>query len=445
MEGTSLEPARRGPITRWLERAPAGAFTAYSVAAAFSTYFAMYAFRKPFAVGTYEGAVEVPGIGHLDHKIVFILAQVLGYCASKFLGIKIVSEMNASRRAWAILACIAVAEAGLVLFGMLPMRAAAIGMLVNGLPLGMIWGLVFGFLEGRRTSDLLGAGLCASFILASGVVKTCGKLVLDTGVPERWMPSVTGLLFFPALALSVWFLAQMPPPSAEDERVRVKRAPMDRQARRAFFRAHALGLVVLVAGYVLLTALRDFRDNFARELWDALGYGDQPSIMTTTEIPVAFGALFFVALMIAVKSNRRALLLTHVLMVAGAVFASVCTLLFQARLLGPAPWMIGVGLGLYVAYVPFNCVLFDRMIAATGSIGTAGFLIYVSDAFGYFGSTLLLLYKNLGKPKLDWLRFFEGFSYVSAGACAVLFAASGAYFWISGRARVGAADPAAAR
>jgi hypothetical protein len=91
--------------------------------------------------------------------------------------------------------------------------------------------------------------------------------------------------------------------------------------------------------------------------------------------------------------------------------------------------MISVGLGLYIGYVPFNCVLFDRLIAAVGSVATAGFLIYVADAFGYLGSVGLLLYKNFGHASLSWIEFFLGFSYGTAVVCGALFAVGAAYFW----------------
>jgi hypothetical protein len=342
--------------------------------------------------------------------------------------------MKPAGRAWAIIACIGVAEAGLLLFGLLPAPISAIGMLVNGLPLGMVWGLVFGFLEGRRVSDFLGAGLCASFIVGSGFAKSIGQKVLGWGVAEAWMPAVTGLLFFPPLLLTVAMLAQLPPPTAEDERLRTKREPMAAAERRAFFEKYAAGLVALIAGYVVLTALRDFRDNFSKELWVALGH-DESAILTTAEIPVATGAVIGAGLMMLVKDNRRALLTTHVLMIAGAVLAGVSTFLYQSGTLGAAAWMILVGLGLYVGYVPFNCVLFDRLIAATGSVGTAGFLIYVADAFGYLGSTVLLLYKSLGQPKLPWLPFFYGVGYLAAFVCSITFALSAMYF--GARTRVG--------
>ena len=69
-------------------------------------------------------------------------------------------------------------------------------MLLNGLPLGMIWGLVFSYLEGRRQTELLGAGLSVSFIFSSGVVKSVGKVLMqDFGVTQMWMPFLTGLIF----------------------------------------------------------------------------------------------------------------------------------------------------------------------------------------------------------------------------------------------------------
>jgi hypothetical protein len=420
-------------LTRWLERASPGLFSAYAMGAAFATYFCMYGFRKGFTAGTFPGEVELFGLPPLPLKTLFIIAQVLGYCASKFLGIKVVSEMHPERRALAIIGLIGAAELALVLFAAAPAPWSAAGLFLNGLPLGMIWGLVFGFMEGRRVSDLLGAGLCASFIVASGFVKTIGTLTLAWGVPEPWMPAVVGALFFPPMVAFVALLAKLPPPTAEDEALRIRRAPMDRPARRAFFLRYAGGLVALIAGYVALTAYREFRDNFARELWDALGYGKQPGILTQSEIPVAIGSLLAVALMMGIRSNRVALLAIHGLLLAGAALIGGSTLLYQAGALSPVTWMISVGLGIYVAYVPFNCVLFDRLIAAVGSVATAGFLIYVADAFGYLGSVGLLLYKNFGHAKLSWIEFFVGFSHATAVICGVLFAAGAAYFWARAR------------
>jgi hypothetical protein len=415
-------------LTTYLERAPAFVLAAYAATAAFSAYFCMYAYRKAFAAGTFAGQIAFFGL-ELDRKTVLLLAQVAGYCISKFMGIKVVSELPPQRRATAIVVCIVIAEAALLLLPVLPHDLQGIALLVNGLPLGMVWGLVFGFLEGRRTSEILGAGLCVSFIVASGAVKSVGKLLLDRGIPEEWMPAATGLLFFPPLLLCAFLLARLPPPSLEDEAARSRRAPMDGKARAAFAKAYAPGLALLVGLYVPLTALRDFRDNFAREIWDALGYAEAPSVFATAEIPVAAFALVTVAVMMPIRDNRRALLAVHAAMLFGVALAACATLAFRAGVIGPATWMIGVGTGLYVAYVPYNCVLFDRLVAATSSVATAGFLIYVADASGYLGSSALLLYKNLGQPDLPWADFLARTTLVVGVLGTVVYALSAAYFW----------------
>ena len=75
----------------------------------------MYGFRKPFTAATYETDPFEPGI-----KASLVGAQVLGYMLSKFIGIKVISEMTAERRAIALLGLIGVAQLALVAFGLVP-------------------------------------------------------------------------------------------------------------------------------------------------------------------------------------------------------------------------------------------------------------------------------------------------------------------------------------
>jgi hypothetical protein len=292
----------------------------------------------------------------------------------------------------------------------------------------MVWGLTFGFLEGRRTSEALGAGLSASYILASDAVKTVARWVVDLGVPEIWMPFVVGALFFPPLAAFTWMLQAMPPPTAEDEALRTKRVPMDAEARTAFLGAYRPGLIVLVALYAVLTAYRSFRDSFARELWDSLGYGNAPEIFALSAVPVAFGVMVALAALTAVRGNRAALLAVHGVMMCGTALIGAATLAWQLGWLDPAWWMILASLGVYVAYVPFGSMLFDRMIPALGVVGTAGFMIYVADAWGYLGTVAVLLYKNFGQGGLSYLDFFTAFSWVTSVGCTIALGATAVYF-----------------
>ncbi|MCX4247312.1 DUF5690 family protein [Paraliomyxa miuraensis] len=408
----------------WLSRASPTAFSTYAIVAAFSAYFCMYGFRKPFAAAEFAGE----GAWGLHLKATLVLSQIVGYTLSKFLGVKLVTELAAGRRVVVLVGLIVFAELSLLAFGLLPPALRPLALFCNGLPLGAVWGLVYGFLEGRRTSEILGAGLSASYIVASGAVKSVGSAMLGWGVPEVWMPFLTGLVFLPPFGVAVWMLSRLPPPDLDDEAARTHRQPMTGAERRAFFMRFGLGLTVLTGLYMLLTAYRDFRDNFSAEIWRAVGQSGKPELFTLTEVPVALAVMAGLALLYRIRDNRRALLAVHVVMAGGAVSIGVATLLFDLGVLGPVWWMVLIGTGLYLAYVPYGCMLFDRLIAATGAVGTAVFMIYVTDAFGYAGSIAVLLYKLVGQAELSWLAFFRGFSYVTAVACTGAFVVSAWYF-----------------
>ena len=154
----------KGIITKALKEKPPVVFITYASLVSFLTYSSMYAFRKPFSAATFDNVFFL-GV-HL--KIWLVASQVVGYTLSKFLGIKIVSEMNSQKRGISILVLIGIAEFALFLFGITPTPYRIIFMFFNGIPLGMIWGLVFAYLEGRKYTEILGTGLSISFIFASG-------------------------------------------------------------------------------------------------------------------------------------------------------------------------------------------------------------------------------------------------------------------------------------
>ncbi len=431
-----------GRLRQRLAAADPLVFTLVAGLAGFCAYFSMYAFRKPFTAATF---VHVAGWRFaLDYKIALVIAQSAGYALSKLIGVKVIAETKPTGRGAAILGLIGAAWLALVAFAVVPAPWNVAALFFNGLPLGMIWGLVFGYMEGRRVSEVLGAVLCASFILSSGVVKSVGAWLLTAeGVSPSWMPAAAGAVFMPLLVVSVTVLGLLPAPSVADEAARVRRAPMDAVQRAAFLRLYGPGLALLVLAYVLLTALRDFRDNFAAELWTALGYGKEAGMFTASELPVAVIALGVLGALMLVRDNLRALLVIHAVIFAGFALLGLATLAYQARLITPLIWMILTGAGLYLAYTPFNAMLFDRMIAFSGRVATAGFLIYVADASGYLGSVCLLLWRNFGDPSLDWLQFFTLSLYVSSGVGAALTVAAAVYFFSRRSPSASAAAPVA--
>jgi hypothetical protein len=401
-------------------------FTVFASLAAFSCYYCMYAFRRPFAAAGYEdAALQISIAGRLvEAKTIFLIAQVLGYCVSKFAGVKICSELPRARLGVALLACIVVSWLALLGFATLPVGWKPLALFLNGMPLGVVWGLVVRYLEGRKVSELLLAALSCSYILASGEVKRVGAWLLEKGVDEYWMPFATGALFVLPFAASVGLLSLLPPPSAEDEMLRSRRKVMKRDERLAFAKRFLPGLVLLCVFYLFLTAYRDFRDSYQADLFVELGVSDAAAF-SRTERPVAFGVMLLLGLAFLVKGARRGLATIYLLMMAGMLVLGVSTLLYGAGKIGGETWMMASGFGAYLTYVPFGSVLFDRIIAATRFSGTAVFAIYVADALGYSGSVGVMLYRDVFQGELSRLTFFRDFSlWLAFGGLPLLLAAA---------------------
>ena len=371
--------------------------------AAFGTYSCMYAYRKSFAAGTYSGM----HLWGLDYKVVLVIAQVFGYMLSKFVGIRVVSGINLKYRLIAIISFMAWAWLALLGFALVPPPYNVVFLFINGLPLGMIWGLVFSFLEGRKSTELMAAIMASSLVFASGFVKSVGRTLLqDFHMNEFWMPFFTGLLFALPMCLFLYLLSQLPEPNEEDIKLRTKRVAMTNKERHEVVRNYWPGLVCIVSAYLLLTIVRDLRDNFEVEIWSSLGFAKQPSIFTQIDFPVALFILAILASLILVKNNMKAFILLHHILLIGLSIAGIAAILFLNSLISPVVFMSLAALGLYLAYVPCNSIFFERMISAFKINGNVGFVMYIADATGYLGSVGILLYKQFTAAHISWLQFF---------------------------------------
>ncbi len=421
-------------------RKPA-AVSAWCVVAAFGAYFCMYGFRKPFTVAGYDDALA----WGLAYKPIAIVAQVLGYMASKFIGIKVIAELDPRRRVGLFLVLIGAAEAALVGFALTPAPWNIVWLFFNGLPLGMVFGLVLGFLEGRRHTEALAAGLCTSFILADGVTKSVGAELLRAGVSEFWMPAAAGLLFAAPLGLFAWMLSRIPPPSADDVAARSARAPMMQADRRAFFRRYGVGLTLLVAMFVMVTILRSVRSDFAPEIWQGLGVEVNPSAYAWTELVVALGVLVLNGSAVLIADNRRAFFFAMGLAIVGPVISLAAPAALRTGM-SPFGFMVLQGLGLYLPYIAVHTTIFERLIAMTRDRANIGYLMYLADACGYLGYVAVLLVRNVARPGGDFFAFYETLTWAISIACIVALVPCWRYFATHGATQraVAAAEPALA-
>lgn len=376
----------------------------YAAVVVFLAYTMIFGYRKTFTVATFDGLT----IAGYSYKTILVISQMLGYLLAKFYGIKYISELKRTGRGKIILILTGISWLSWLLFALVPMPYNIVFLFVNGFPLGMLWGVVFSYVEGRRSTDFIGATLAVSFIFASGFVKSIGAwLMAEFGISEFWMPFYTGLVFCVPLALFVFLMEKIPQPDEEDIKFRAERVAMTAEDRKKFIRDFLGGIIACVLIYCFATIFRDIRDNFSAEMWKEMGFFNQPALFSKTETPITIIVLVLIGSMVMIKNNFLALKTAHWFIVIGFVIAGVSTLVFKANNLSPIAWMTLVGLGLYMVYIPFNAIFFDRLISTFKYASNVGFLIYIADAFGYVGSIGVLLSKEIFKVKLNWVTFFS--------------------------------------
>lgn len=397
----------------------------YAAIVVFLAYTMIFGFRKTFTVATFDGLT----IAGYSYKIILVISQMLGYLLAKFYGIKFISELQRTGRGKIILLLTGIAWLSWLFFAIVPIPYNIVFLFINGFPLGMLWGVVFSYVEGRRSTDFIGAALAVSFIFASGFVKSVGAwLMVNFGVSEFWVPFYSGLVFSLPLILFVYLMEKIPAPSKEDIAYRAERIAMSPQDRKKFIHDFLGGIIACVVIYCFATIFRDIRDNFGAEMWKEMGYFNQPAIFAKTETPITIIVLILIGSMVLIKNNFLALKTAHYFIIVGFILAGVSTLLFKSNVLTPVWWMTLVGLGLYMVYIPFNAVFFDRLISTFKYASNVGFLIYIADSFGYVGSVGVLASKEIFKVKLNWVTFFSSSVIVLSAVGSVLTLYSLYYF-----------------
>lgn len=397
----------------------------YAAVVTFLVYTSVYAYRKPFTVATFDG-VEYWGV---PYQSLLIISQGIGYMLSKFAGIKFIAELKRYGRWKMIVILLSVSWIALLGFALVPAPYGIVFLLINGFPLGFFWGIVFSYVEGRRATDIIGTAMAVSFIFAGGFTRSVAKwLIVECGISEKWMPFTTGLIFCLPIALFIFLLERIPAPDNADVEERTERAPMEGNARKKFIKFFGIGVLSVTIAYLFLTLMRDIRDNFMTNIWSELGFGSDYSIFTGTETRTSVIVLVVMSFLVLVRKNIQALGLIHFIVFLGLVITGVSSVVFVNGHMRGELWMQLMGLGLYMAYIPFNCIFFERMIAAFRIKGNVGFLMYFADAFGYLASTIVMCGKALLNVKLNWTGIYSQLSIVASVVGIVAIGISFFYF-----------------
>ena len=390
-------------------------FIIWAGGAALISYSLVYALRKPFTAAEFDGLYA----WGIDYKILVSIVQLLGYVAAKMLGIKYISELQPQNRLRFIIGSAALSEISLLAFALIPTPYNIASLFFNGLSLGCMWGVIFSFLEGRRTTDILASIMGVSMALSSGVAKSMGLYALSSlQISEFWMPALIGALAFPLLSLMGWVMTKLPAPSAEDIATRTKRVTLNGSQRWQLFRQFLPILLPLFAANLLLTVQRDIKEDFIVCIIDV---NTIPSWLFAKLDGIATVLLLGTfALLATVRSHAHALC---ILLGMATIGMALITTLGMGNFpgLSTSTWLFLQTFCLDIAYLGFQTIFFERFIACFKIHGNVGFFIITIDFIGYMGTLALLIFKEMGAREMDWSAFYNAMSIVIGIACCVAF------------------------
>lgn len=399
-------------------------FILWAGGTALLSYALVYALRKPFTAATFDG-MEFLG---MDYKTAASIVQIAGYVLSKFIGIKLVSEMKREHRFRFIAASGLLAEVALLGFAMLPAPYNILALFFNGLALGCMWGVIFSFIEGRRVSGILASIMGISIAFSSGFAKSAGLYVMNSwGVSAFWMPAVIGgiaLVFLIALAYA---LNRLPEPTVEDVRCCSARVPMDAHQRRDILIRFAPVLGMLFIANLFITVVRDIKEDFLVNLVDTSQFSAWAISGVDGIVTLLILGLFI--LISLIRNHEKVLYLLLGMVIVGSAALAGVARFYDELQLSPLAWMFSQSLGLYIVYLSFQTLFFERFVSCFHIRGNVGFFIVTIDFVGYVGTVAVLVFKELFVAELNWIEFYNTMVTVLCVTCCLLF--GGALAWLA--------------
>ena len=306
------------------------------------------------------------------------------------------------------------------LLRILPQPFNVFALFFNGLALGCMWGVIFSFIEGRKVTDILASLLGVSMAVSSGMAKSMGLFVVNTfGGTEFWMPALIGGLAFPLLILMGWSLNKLPQPTDEDRALRSERVTLNGEQRRQLFKSYMPLLIMLFFANLFITILRDIKEDFLVNILDMSNQSSWLFAQVDTIVTLVILGIF--AAFIFFRSNIRALMCLMGLVIAGCLVMTYVSLNYEALDWQPVVWLFVQSLCLYIAYLTFQTIFFDRFIACFRIRGNVGFFIAIIDFIGYMGTVTLLSTKEFLNFDMEWFALYNHMACAVGAVCAVLF------------------------
>lgn len=384
--------------------------------AALLSYSLVYALRKPYTAASFEGLT----LFGTDYKVAVTTIQILGYVIAKFFGIKLISELKRENRFRFFVTSAIMAEVALIGFGVLSAPYNAAAMFFNGLSLGCMWGVIFSFIEGRKVTDMLASLLGVSMVFSSGIAKSFGLFAMnELNIDQFWMPAVIGGVALPLLVLMGYLLKRLPSPTQEDIELRNERVVLDSEGRKRLFLSFAPILTLLFIGNFMLLVLRDIKEDFLVLILDMSNQSSWLFAQVDTIVTLAILALF--SAFVFFRSNIKTLMCLMGIVILSCITMAYVSFNYKALDLQPVVWLFIESLCLYIAYLTFQTIFFDRFIACFRIKGNVGFFIAIIDFIGYMGTVTLLSTKEFLNFDMEWFDMFNHMAFFVGSVCTVLF------------------------
>lgn len=394
-----------------------------------------------------------------DFKTSLALAQTLGYLAGKGPALALSPKLERRQLLPAMLAIVWGAGSLVVASALAPPWLGVPCVSAACVFLSPSWSVLQRSIEGRTHTEAIVATVSFSYIGVAGVVKSFGAALMQRGLSERAMVRTCASIGLVCGTASAIVVGRHPPPSAWDVKRRGSRARLVsvRQEGAQLLARYGTGLSLAVSAYVLCGVLRAYRDFYQAELFAAAGLRDSPAAFTTSEMTISALVLVATACFSRITDNVAALHAMVGTACAGGVLVSASTAGWRAGLLSAYSWIVTVGTGTFLAYVPLGCMVYERLLAAAEEQVTSTPLQLVSDAAVLLGTSVLLGLRQRaaggsapaggvsGGDDAAVASFFASMALVVGILVALIMLAAGAAFTVAISRRRKAARTAAER
>ena len=174
------------------------------------------------------------------------------------------------------------------------------------------------------------------------------------------------------------------------------------------------------------------RDSFFVEILEDTGVDVVPGTLTATEGVVAGVVLIPIAGLVFCKNNLLAFQISMFFLISGAVIMLVSTYAYLASSYDGVHYYILSGVASYLSYVPYNSLLYERLIAVLRTPCTVSYLMAVMDASGYVGVVAVYLVAEYGDFD-NHLDVFNSVGQMSGWIMLALWIFTSFYFFYSSR------------